>query len=343
MKINIKINFNMMIFFLLMILSIIVCLTSNSLIYIWICLEINLMSFIPLILNLNKNFNDSTIKYFIIQSLSSSLFLYFIMFMFIKDSNMFILMIIMSLIMKIGIFPFFIWYLNIINNISWFNNFLFMVIQKILPLFTIYIINLNFANSMNLNLLKLFFFFIIILNSIMSVSMIFKVNSMKIIMGISSLNHMSWLLMIIMFDMKIFLFYYFIYMYLLLNLTFLFDYFKIYSLKNIYKMNNMFGKIFIVTFVFTLMGVPPFIGFFLKSFSTKVLMMEYNYFIMYTLLMSSTIMFYYYMKLLLPIIINKIDNLKNNIFLKEKNFFMIMLFLNMKMMFLSIILYWLMT
>ena len=89
---------------------------------IWIVIELNLLRFIYLIffdLNLNKNY---LIMYILIQNLNSYIFLFSIIN--IIYSNMYILfyfLINLRILSKLGLFPFFLWYLKTEKYISLIN------------------------------------------------------------------------------------------------------------------------------------------------------------------------------------------------------------------------------
>nr|UZT67576.1 NADH dehydrogenase subunit 2 [Tessmannella kiplingi] len=336
-------NMNTMIFLTLMMLSIMIGLMTNSFIYIWICLEINMMSFIPLTIFNNKKFNDTAMKYFIIQSLGSSLYLYFMLISMIYSKNYSIFwMIIMSLLIKMGMFPFYLWYINIIKKMSWFNNFLLLTFQKILPL---YIMNMMMSNLMSPNNFLIFqiYFILILFNAIFSIMMIYKINSIKILLTLSSLNHMSWLMYIINYNLKMFTFYYLIYSLTLFNLTYIFLFFKMKNLNNLYTMNNMNFKIYLIILMMTLMSFPPLFGFFTKSYSTMLFIQNNSLYLIYMLMLTSIIMTFFYFKIFIPSIMINLKNFKNNNKFKNNNFFKKIIILNIIFISIMTIFYWMMS
>ena len=103
---------------------------TSSLVFIWLCIEISVLRFILILLssNLSQDYRV-TIKYFLFQAIASILFL--IALTLFKDRKSFNLLI---LIIKLGIAPFHLWFMAIIDKISLLNLIWVSVFQKIIPL-----------------------------------------------------------------------------------------------------------------------------------------------------------------------------------------------------------------
>merc|ERR1712112_364179 len=85
-------------FFLFLWARILLSLSSNSCFILWISLEINILGFLPLISFNGNKILENTIKYFLIQGVSSSMFLLFSILRILLNREMFDLIIIISLI-----------------------------------------------------------------------------------------------------------------------------------------------------------------------------------------------------------------------------------------------------
>jgi len=110
--------------------SLIIACLSSSLVFMWLCIEIRVLSFILILLSsrLSQNYS-STIKYFLFQAIASILFLLSLtLYKHIKSFSLLIL------IMKLGIAPFHLWFIAIIDKISLLNLIWVSIIQKIIPL-----------------------------------------------------------------------------------------------------------------------------------------------------------------------------------------------------------------
>ena len=103
---------------------------ASSLVFIWLCIEISVLRFILILLssNLSQDYRV-TIKYFLFQAMASILFL--ITLILFKDRKSFNLLILM---IKLGIAPFHLWFMAIIDKISLLNLIWVSIFQKIIPL-----------------------------------------------------------------------------------------------------------------------------------------------------------------------------------------------------------------
>nr|UZT67511.1 NADH dehydrogenase subunit 2 [Figites sp. ZJUH 20220009] len=334
-------NFNLLILLSLLILSITLGLSSNSYFYFWMSIEINMMAFIPMMLFYNKYYNNSLLKYYIIQSIGSSLILFFSILTIPLNSMNFFMFIILAISLKIGGAPFMKWYLNLLKNLSWFNCFFLMTIQKILPFF---ILNSIIKNNYYINnmLMTKFMFMLIILTSILTLTFLKFSNNLKIFMGISSINHLSWLMLIMMINQNFWLIYFLLYTMMLMNLIYMMMKMKLYYLHNLYiimNKNNFMKTLFSLNLLI-FMGIPPFMSFFLKTFSSMLFINSNLYFINYLLMIIFLFIFFYYLKILTPSMlffnINNINNMKMNI---NYNIYFLM---SSKLMMLISLIYWLM-
>uniref|UniRef100_A0AAU6QDE7 NADH-ubiquinone oxidoreductase chain 2 n=1 Tax=Synergus sp. 1 DYB-20230501 TaxID=3136278 RepID=A0AAU6QDE7_9HYME len=334
-------NLNMFIFLSLIILSLMIGLNSVSVFYLWFSIEVNMMSFIPMILYYNNYYNFCSIKYFLIQSFSSSLMLLLMLNLYYMNiMNFLFFMLILSLFMKLGYFPFHMWYLNILKDLDWMSVMLLMSIQKLLPFYKLWgvfkMINFsssNFFESFNLNN---FYMIILILMSLNIMMLIYSNNSVKFFMGVSSINHMSWMILLILIDLHMWSCYYMFYIQILTNLILIFNMYNVDNFNYMYMIKSKIFKFLIFFLVLMLMMMPPLIGFFLKMFSIE-LFMEYKlYFITYLMLNLSVFMSYYYLSLMMScLLINSSNFMYNmNINIQYMKIDYSYFFMNLLMMFL---------
>nr|YP_010990630.1 NADH dehydrogenase subunit 2 [Flata truncata]WOW99048.1 NADH dehydrogenase subunit 2 [Flata truncata] len=128
-----KMNSTKMIMMKMIVLTSIMILTSNNMIISWMAMEINMIAFLPLMSKSTK-MKDQMMKYFIIQSTSSSLMLMSIMInSWIESPVNLSVMLMISLIMKMGLMPLHIWLPPLMNTLSWNNCMLMTTIQKVIP------------------------------------------------------------------------------------------------------------------------------------------------------------------------------------------------------------------
>nr|YP_010564896.1 NADH dehydrogenase subunit 2 [Pallenopsis patagonica]UZA61351.1 NADH dehydrogenase subunit 2 [Pallenopsis patagonica] len=278
---------------MLLMLSMIWSLSSNSWFSVWMGMEINTMMIIPLMLmNLNQQYSESTMKYFLIQSISSMMFIMLMMNMnqplyMMLNNNTIITLMLMSMMLKIGMFPFFFWYPEILSKSSFLSMKLIMTLQKIIPMsMMMFMINKN--NNFT-------FMSFVMINSITGSMIALNQINMKKILAYSSITHMSWMIMSIFLDISMFIIFFTIYTNILLILI---KFIKMYSIKYLNQMFMM--KNFMMNLnILSLAGLPPFSGFMMKWFIIE-LMMKKNLIIMSIIMISSSIIsLYFYSRMMM--------------------------------------------
>nr|WHN64459.1 NADH dehydrogenase subunit 2 [Brachytarsina amboinensis] len=275
-----KIMFTMM-----MMISTIISISSNSWLVAWMGLEINLLSFIPLMSDNKLMSTEASMKYFLTQALTSSTILFTIMLMFIYNNYFLNMMMISSLMMKLGSAPFHYWFIDVMENISWNNNLILMTWQKLAPLILI-------SYMMN----KIIIIYIILSLMISTIKGINQ-TSIRKLMAYSSVNNLSWMLSS-MNNHKLMMIYFLIYSLMSFSLIMIFNMLKISHMNQLFMMmNNKSMKIFIMLNTISMAGMPPFLGFIPKWLVIQELIFFNNYFLSWMLMMSSLIMIYLYLRL----------------------------------------------
>nr|YP_010134472.1 NADH dehydrogenase subunit 2 [Pseudonoorda nigropunctalis]QWM93962.1 NADH dehydrogenase subunit 2 [Pseudonoorda nigropunctalis] len=286
-------NSNKMFFLFILFFSTLISISSNSWFGCWIGLEINLLSFIPLISNpQNLLASEASLKYFLTQSIASINFLFYILLnlFFMKNfemNNMISILINSSLLMKMGSAPFHFWFPNIVEGLSWFNNFILMTWQKITPFILLsYFFNKNFI------------IIIIIMNAIIGAIGVMNQSSLRKLMAFSSINNLSWMLSAIMISENLWLFYFLFYSLLISIMCFLFYMMNMFFLNQLFFMNlNYLIKLSLLINFLSLGGLPPFIGFFPKWIIINFLINNNYYLMIFILIMMSLIMLFFYIRI----------------------------------------------
>nr|YP_010947345.1 NADH dehydrogenase subunit 2 [Andraca melli]WGO62372.1 NADH dehydrogenase subunit 2 [Andraca melli] len=287
-------NSNKMFFLFILFFSTFIAISSNSWFGCWIGMEINLLSFIPLISNSNNLLNsEASLKYFLTQALASINFLFIILFKLILiqnfELNYFISIIInSSLLMKMGSTPFHFWFPNIIEGLSWFNNFILMTWQKITPMILLsYYFNKNFL------------FFTIILN--ISIGALGGLNqtSLRKLMAFSSINNLGWMLYAIMISENLWMFYFFMYSFLTSIMCFLFYIMNTFFISQLFINNiNFTIKMNLLINFLSMGGLPPFIGFTPKWIIINFLMINKLYLMTFIFILMSLIIIFFYIRII---------------------------------------------
>nr|UNO54456.1 NADH dehydrogenase subunit 2 [Rhipicephalus haemaphysaloides] len=290
----------------IIIMTILMSLSSNSWFIFWLMMEINMMSFIPIINNFKlKNYN-AMISYFIIQSFSSSLFFISSFQYDLLNSNMFFILINISILIKLGMIPFHFWLMMISESLSFYSLFILLTIQKIIPLLIIE----KFMNSL---MIPLF-----VLSTFMASVMAMKYKMIKKILIFSSISHQGWILCLIAKKMNFWI------SYLLMYSIIIFAVIKNCQMINFNVICNLMNKKMslkmkneMIMSMMSLAGMPPFLGFFMKIMAIYFLM-KMNLIFMFILVISSLINLFFYLRMLTPFFFVNLKILSwNNLFLKK--------------------------
>nr|YP_010363525.1 NADH dehydrogenase subunit 2 [Atkinsoniella uniguttata]UNZ12626.1 NADH dehydrogenase subunit 2 [Atkinsoniella uniguttata] len=310
-----------------MIIGVMVCICSNNWMMMWSGLEISLISFLPLMISSNQLSSESMMKYFIIQSMSSSiLMLGLLSLMMMMKMSTFILMV--SLLLKIGMAPFHNWVLSVVEGLHYKSIFIMLTLLKISPLMILSYINSIIWIPIILSL---------ILGSILGINQ----NSMRKILAYSSIYNLGFICSCIN-EISLWLIYMMIYMFMLMCIILMIFKLNISYLNQI--MINEFDLKTKISFWMLMMsfgGVPPMLGFMSKLMLFEYIIKNNQMMILMIMLISSLIvMFYYirctYMSVMISSILMKWNLLSlsySMIFLTLVNFNILSLLIFMKSLF----------
>nr|YP_009110224.1 NADH dehydrogenase subunit 2 [Pseudoxya diminuta]AIW64984.1 NADH dehydrogenase subunit 2 [Pseudoxya diminuta] len=289
-------NSTKLLFLSTLMMGTILSISSNSWIGVWMGLEINLLSFIPMLTdNKNKMMNESSIKYFIIQAMASTMLLFSILLiqmeypMWWESKMMPGMMISSSLLLKMGAAPFHFWFPEVMGASKWLNCITLMTWQKIAPMLVLsYCIQLSN-----------FIFFIVIFSIFIGAMGGLNQTSLRHIMAYSSISHIGWMISAMISSENTWEIYFIIYSILSLILVLIFSEMNLFFLNQIYSMNSvkMEIKFMMMLSLLSIGGLPPFIGF-LPKWMVIQSMMEMNMTsIMLIMVMMTMVTLYYYLRI----------------------------------------------
>nr|YP_010222563.1 NADH dehydrogenase subunit 2 [Hippotiscus dorsalis]UCC46013.1 NADH dehydrogenase subunit 2 [Hippotiscus dorsalis] len=305
-------------FMIMLILSTMITVSSNSWISMWIGLELNMMSFIPIILyKMNKSSSEAAMTYFLIQSISSMLMLMFIIVMMMNMKFMMNIITICMLI-KMGAAPFHSWLPEILSKMSWMKCNTMMTWQKIAPLMMIS----NTSN--NITIMNASIILSVIIGSMGGLNQV----SLRKMMGYSSINHLGWMLAINK-TMNLWTIYLLIYSVLMTFMCYKLMYYKLYFLNQINNLNmNNTEKISMFIMMLSLGGLPPLIGFLPKWIAIQSLINNQEYILLIIMIMSSLITLMFYMRIMTSMYLSFGSTIKWSKISKTKMFTFMMLSFN---------------
>nr|YP_009349883.1 NADH dehydrogenase subunit 2 [Ruspolia lineosa]AQM40032.1 NADH dehydrogenase subunit 2 [Ruspolia lineosa] len=295
-------------------LGTLISISANSWLGVWMGLEINLLSSIPLMPN-QKNIltTEASLKYFLIQAYASAILLFSIISSYIISSLTFQFninfpfstLISSALMLKMGAAPFHFWFPGTMEGLNWWNCFILMTWQKIAPM-----ILLSYTIKMNL-----FFTLIIITCTIIGSLGGLNQTSLRKLMAYSSINHLGWMIAALMMGENLWIFYFSMYSFLSASIIFLFNCLNIFHINQNYPLMNNHPIIkfyFFIAFL-SLGGLPPFLGFLPKWIVIQCLSETNQLFIITMMVMMTLITLFYYLRITFSAILLMYSNTKWNL------------------------------
>nr|YP_009368767.1 NADH dehydrogenase subunit 2 [Thyestilla gebleri]ARN58012.1 NADH dehydrogenase subunit 2 [Thyestilla gebleri] len=317
-------NFYKLMFFTTMISGTLITISSYSWFSMWMGLEINLLSIIPLMKD-NKNLYpaESALKYFITQTLASNILLFSILSSLnmsesLSMSHDYLTLILNSaLLTKMGAAPFHAWFPEVMEGLNWTNSLIMLTWQKIAPMILLFY-NCYFS---------MFFLVIILLSTVISGITGLNQTSLRKIMAYSSINHISWMLASMLNSQTIWMFYFLTYSIISINIIWIFKKMQIFTLNQLYfslNSSKLMKLFFLINFL-SLGGLPPFLGFFPKWLVINNLLQN-NFYLMGTLLIIFTLItLFFYLRITFT---SLMINFSENLYLKSPTLSFSMIFFN---------------
>nr|QAT19783.1 NADH dehydrogenase subunit 2 [Curculio sp. SZ-2019] len=284
-------NLNKVMFFNIIATGTLMTVSSLSWIIAWMGLEVNLMSIMPLLKSFNNKYKtESTMKYFMTQTMASLMFLFSVIFFFCAKNHGMELKIASSLLLnstlllKMGAAPFHLWLPEVAGGLDWELIFIIITWQKIAPMIIL----------MHTTYTPMFMSFIIILSSLFSGLSSINQTCMRKIMAYSSINHASWMISAILNSATTWLYYFSIYCVINFNIIYILLKYNIYNMSQLSKLfsSNKKIKFFFMMNFLSLGGLPPFLGFFPKWMTVNS-MITNNYYVLIIMLIIFTLVSLY--------------------------------------------------
>nr|QKN98973.1 NADH dehydrogenase subunit 2 [Mileewa ponta] len=284
-----KFNLTKALMFYVLIIGIMISISSNNWMMMWSGLEISLMSFIPLMSG-GVIGSESSIKYFIVQSISSSMLIISILMM-ISLNLCYNFIFLASLMMKMGVAPFHNWILSIINSLNYKLMFILLVIMKIAPL-----VMMSMLNSYN----DLFVYLSLVIGSFFSLNQ----NSLRKLLAYSSIYNMGFIISCINMN-TIWLMYLLMYSFILMLLIILISKFKVnYINQLMVNEQSLITKMNFSITILSLGGMPPLLGFLPKFMIFQMMILKKMFFMLIIMILTSLLVMFFYMRMMFLMFLN---------------------------------------
>nr|YP_009158966.1 NADH dehydrogenase subunit 2 [Prosopocoilus gracilis]AKN01385.1 NADH dehydrogenase subunit 2 [Prosopocoilus gracilis] len=294
-------------------LGTIMAMSSYSWMGMWVGLEINLLSFIPLISTSKNMFSsESALKYFIAQAMASTILLLSIILLSMNALTPLefnpqpSLIFNTSLLMKMGSAPLHFWFPEVMDGLNWLNSMILLTWQKIAPM------TLLTYTSKTLVLLVAAIISCMLISGIMGQNHL----SLRKIMAYSSINHIGWMLGASLFQEMIWMIYFSVYSIITINILIMFKKLNLFFMKQLMLAmgHQPQLKLFFILNFMSLGGLPPFLGFFPKWLTIQMMILENFTFLSVTMILATLMTLYFYMRITFSTLV-----LSMNTFLIQKS------------------------
>nr|YP_007025645.1 NADH dehydrogenase subunit 2 [Austinogebia edulis]AEW68284.1 NADH dehydrogenase subunit 2 [Austinogebia edulis] len=280
-------------FFLSLLLGIMMSISSPTWLTAWVGLELNLLSFIPIITIKSNAFSSgASLKYFLIRALGSATIIASASLMLTTPMNS-NLLIESALLLKMGAAPFHFWFPQVMEGLDWASAIILMTIQKLAPMV---LISYTLTNLLNQNFLMMFALISSLVGAIGGINQ----TMLRKILAFSSINHMSWMLLSMSLSEMYWSYYFMFYIFISSSIAILFFFQQAFHISHL-SSTNYDPMIKILTFIslLSLGGLPPFIGFLPKWLIIQQLSSSFMFFPLTIMLFAALITLYYYLRIII--------------------------------------------
>nr|UPX88356.1 NADH dehydrogenase subunit 2 [Renocera pallida] len=282
-------------FLAVLMISSFITVSANTWLGVWMGLEINLLSFIPLMKeNNNLMSSESSLKYFLAQALASSVLLFSIVVTYLQKSDPLSLfstphvMVTSALLLKSGMAPFHSWFPVVVEGLSWVNVMILITWQKLAPLMVVsYLCSTKFIMVC-----------IILSAFVGSLGGLNQVSLRKLI-AYSSINHLGWIILSMSASEGLWLNYFVLYCFLSVSVILIFYFMNMFFISQLFSslFHSLGMKISLFTNILSLGGLPPFLGFYPKWMVIQIISLKSQLFMISLMVMFSLITLFFYLRL----------------------------------------------
>ncbi len=285
----------------ILILRTIITILRPNWIIAWVILELNILRFIPIIIKSKSNQEtEASIKYFLSQAIGSIIILLGIRIinqLRIQDISK--VLIILSILIKLGVAPCHFWYPSVIISISWINCLILSTWQKLAPLSLL--ISISYKSNSEFLLI-----IVAVINALIGGILGINQIHLRSLLAYSSIGHIGWIISILRIN-KIYscISYFIIYSIIVIPVFLVIKSANSKSIKRIYNSfkGRITKRIILIVSILSLAGIPPLTGFIPKLIVILRIITSKFYILLIPLIIGSYINLYYYLNIALNIVI----------------------------------------
>nr|QGZ09971.1 NADH dehydrogenase subunit 2 [Eisenia nana] len=282
-----------------LLLSTVMAMSSTNWILLWGAMELNLLSFIPVMLQTKSHQEvEGSVKYFLAQALGSALLLASSTSMWMPFSlatNYVPLLLTSALLLKLGSVPCHFWYPSVMSSISWTSCLVLSSWQKLAPLSILAF--LLPQKHMHLMMVAAAF------NALVGGTMGMNQSQLRTIMAYSSIGHIGWMLsLVVVLKPTAAFFYLFVYSALIIPVFMTLGHLNITLMKHLNAAisSNMALLVPLPILLMSLGGLPPLTGF-MPKLMTMMMLSNSMMLLMIPLILGSLMNLYFYLNIAINI------------------------------------------
>nr|VFU78617.1 NADH dehydrogenase subunit 2 [Proasellus escolai] len=285
-------------------MGIIIMLTSKTWFSAWLGLEINLLSFLPVILFSSPAGSEGGLKYFLIQALGSLLILQTSFSWTLLPCPY--LFFIAPLTLKLGAAPLHFWLPEVTKTLPWRINMILLTLQKTGPLYLLATVSMS--NKLPLIIISIFSAIVGALGGLNEMDL-------RKLMAFSSISHMGWMLVGMTLTQMHWVLYFSTYIATSLALIVLLNKMNIFSLSQLSPKSK--NSMLIMLLLMSLGGFPPLLGF-APKWAILMSVVSISLPLSFLLIMTSMVTLYYYIRTGLMTLTLSNLNMKMNLLTDNK-------------------------
>lgn len=278
---------------------------------VWVGLELNLICFIPFIVQGDKISREPGVKYFLVQACASFLLL-FSGIRLVNYERGIKLLILTSLLLKLGAAPFYLWYLWVGRGLKWLQFLVLSTVQKTTPLVLLFFSGINKG-------IEIWIYTRIIRNGLIGGVGGVNETSLRKLLVFSSLNHIGWIIIPLVSESEFWLIYFLFYCLIITIVVWILYLLKLYYLNQIFSVRvSWVSKFTLMVGFFSLGGLPPLLGFFPKLVVIERRVERLIILTLFFIVVRSVITLFYYLRAGLRVLILNHQKIKSNFIFYNK-------------------------
>jgi len=291
----------------LIVLGTLFSLSSTRWLAIWLGFEINILGFTPLLLTFSPQRTEGAVKYLLVQASGSALLLIRGLLSWLRENSPFVnlesqsrrLLLILSLLLKIGVFPFYFWVPSVINRRGWTRCLLLITWQKVVPLTLLSYLHLT---QRQVTLLRVIATFRILVGGLLGINQ----TQLRRLVAYSSIAHGGWMVLLTPLSFRALKSYFLIYSLISWTLLRALLSTSQTSLPQRKALDSKRGldSLRIMVSLLSLGGIPPLIGFFAKFVAIQGILRRSMVWVLAFAIRGALISLRYYLTLLFSLFVS---------------------------------------